>query len=211
MRRAGPSPARGVALALRENGSEVGAAPLVLASALASAAFGAAVGSYVGGLQIVYAAVKMPVFFLGTLAICLAIFAALAAPHLPPGAAVRVAVRGIFTTTMILGALSPPILLAGLSLPKPHAYAHMVLLLTLAIAAAGTWSVVRLRRLLPGRGLLAAWVAIYGLVGAQMAWLLKPWVGYTMVADRFIPLSDNLRGNFYEAVWRSLTIVLEGR
>jgi len=191
--------------------TEVGLRRLVLASALASAAFGAAVGTYVGGMQVLYAAVKMPVFFLGTLAICLAIFTALAAPRLAPREAVRVAVRTIFTTTMILGALSPPILLAGASFPKPHAYPHMVLLLTLAIAAAGTFSVVRLRRALPTRGLLLAWVGIYGLVGAQMAWLLKPWIGYTLVADRFIPLSENLRGNFYEAVWRSLVTALSGR
>ena len=42
---------------------------LVYSAVLASAAFGAAVGSYTGRLQVLYDAVKMPVYLLGTLAI----------------------------------------------------------------------------------------------------------------------------------------------
>ncbi len=175
---------------------------LLLPSIAGSAAFGAAIGSYVGGRQILYAAVKMPLFLFGTLAVCAALFAILS-----PGA-IATAVRTIYTTTMVLGALSPPLFLAGLSLPKPAAYPHMVLLLTAAVAVAGAWSVARLKAELRSTGLWLAWIAIYGFVGAQAAWLLKPWVGYTMVADRFIPLSDNLRGNFYESAWGTLLNVV---
>ncbi len=190
-----------VALALRDEAVRVPAAALVLPTVLASAAFGASIGSYVGGAQILYAAVKMPLFLLGTLAVCIAVLSVLAAPRMGARAAVEVAVRTIFTTAMILGAFAPPLLLAGFSMPKPHAYGAMVLLLTLAIAVAGSVSVIRLRRALPGVGLWIAWIVIYGAVGAQMAWLLKPWIGHTMTADRFIPLAENLCGNFYESVW----------
>ncbi len=45
---------------------------------------------------------------------------------------------------------------------------------------------------------------IYQFVGAQMAWLLKPWVSHTGTDDRFLPLRDNLQGNFYESVVRTV-------
>lgn len=49
-----------VALALRDPSADVRALPLVPAICLAGGAFGASVGSYVGGWQVLYAAVKMP-------------------------------------------------------------------------------------------------------------------------------------------------------
>jgi len=190
-----------IAVALHRD-SDAPARALVLPAIAGSAAFGAAIGSFVGGRQILYAAIKMPIFLFGTLAVCAALFAILT-PR-----AIATAVRTIFTTTMVLGALAPPIFLAGVSLPKPAAYSHMVLILTAAVAIAGAWSVARLKAALPSTGLWLAWIAIYAFVGAQMGWLLKPWVGYTMVADRFIPLSQNLRGNFYEAAWGTLLNVV---
>lgn len=190
-------------------GPETGVLPvkrLAATAALGSAAFGAAVGCYVGGWQIVFAAVKMPIFLLGTLAISMAAMAVLAAGSMAPRESMQVALRSVSTTAIVLGSLAPPLALAGLSMPRPdpRAYNAMVSLLTLAVGAGGIAGVVRLRARLPSRRLLAAWIGIYGFVGAQMAWLLKPWVGHTLKADRFIPLAENLKGNFYEAAWGSL-------
>ena len=165
------------------------------------AAFGAAIGTFVGGWQIVYAALKMPLFILGTLALCMALMMALTASRLAPGEVLRIALRTVFTTSAVLLAIAPPIAVAGLSLPKPRGYPGMVLVLTASVAMAGVVSVVRLRRAVGSTPLLISWIAIYGFVGAQVAWLLKPWIGASMVADRFIPLDQNLHGNFYEAVW----------
>jgi hypothetical protein len=195
-----------MALALSKEAVDISPLRLILPIVAGSGAFGAAVGSYVGGWQIAYAAIKMPIFFLGTLAICMAILVTLAAQRLGVAGAISVAVRSIFTTSMILGALAPPVFLAGISIPKPNprGYAAMVLLLTLAVGLAGVISVAKLRRALSSTGLWLAWIGIYGFVGAQMAWLLKPWIGWTLVADRFIPLRENLHGNFYESAWGSL-------
>ena len=170
------------------------------------AAFGAAIGSYVGGAQVLYAAIKMPLFLLGTLAICLAGLGAVAGPSLGPARAASVAMRTVALTAVLLGALAPPLFVLGISLPKPEpkGYQAMVLALTAAVAVAGTISVTRLAGELGSRRLAAAWIAIYGFTGAQAAWLLKPWIGYTLEADRFIPLADNLHGNFYEAAWQTL-------
>lgn len=173
---------------------------------IGGAAFGAAIGSYVGGAQVFFAAVKMPLFLLGTLAICIACLGAVAGSTVGPARAARLAVRTVALTAVLLGALAPPLFVLGISLPKPDpkGYQAMVLALTAAVAVAGSVSVARLAGELGSRRLAAAWIAIYGFTGAQAAWLLKPWIGYTLVADRFIPLADNLHGNFYEAAWETL-------
>ena len=79
----------------------------------------------------------------------------------------------------------------------------LILLLTCSVAAAGVAGVLRLHARLRSWRLTLAWTAIYQFVGAQVAWLLKPWVGHTLRDDRFLPLRENLKGNFYESVWRT--------
>jgi hypothetical protein len=179
-------------------------------AAAAGAAFGAAVGSYVGGWQILYAAVKMPLFLLATGALCAAAVLAVSAVRAPPAEAASVALECATSTTRMLAALAPPLFLAGVSMPKPEprGYAAMVLLLTAAVALAGTISVARLRRDLRSTPLWLAWIALYGFTGAQMAWLLKPWIGHTLNDDRFLPLRENLGGNFYEAAWGTLRCLM---
>jgi len=195
---------------LRADASDLPLRTVLVPLVLGSAVFGASIGSYVGGAQILYAAIKMPLFLLSTLAICMALFGALAAPVIGAARAVGVAVRTIGVTAILLGGLAPPLMLLGLTLPKPEpkGYQAMVLALTAAVAIAGSIAVGRLARELGSRRLAFSWVAVYGFTGAQMAWLLKPWIGYTLEADRFLPLKDNLHGNFYEAAWQTLLNLL---
>jgi len=194
-----------VAAILEPRAPDLAIARCVVPIVLGGSAFGAAIGSYVGGAQIAYAALKMPLFLLGTLAICLAGLGAVAGPSMGPARAARVAARTIAITAVLLGGLAPPLFVLGISLPKPEpkGYQAMVLALTLAVALAGSIAVARMVRELGSRALAAAWIGIYGFTGAQAAWLLKPWIGHTLVPDRFIPLADNLRGNFYEAAWQT--------
>lgn len=50
----------------------------------------------------------------------------------------------------------------------------------------------------PGYGVFYVWIIIYGLVGAQMGWLLRPFIGHpNMPFQWFRPRS----GNFFQAVW----------
>ncbi len=195
-----------VAAILRPGAPDVAPAALILPGVLGGAAFGAAIGSYVGGAQVAYAAIKMPLFLLGTLAVCIAGLGAVAGPSVGPLRAARVAVRTVVLTSIILGGLAPPLFVLGVSLPKPDpkGYQAMVLALTAAVAIAGSISVARLAGELGSRRLAAAWIAIYGFTGAQAAWLLKPWIGYTLEPDRFIPISENLHGNFYESAFGTL-------
>ncbi len=176
---------------------------LLALSAAASACFGAAIGAYVGGLQILYGAVKMPLFFLGTLGISFAAMHLFAARELRAGRTFATALETIATTAVVLGALAPVVALVSLTAPKPSGYPSLILLLTASVAVGGVTGVVRLHRRLGSWRLTATWVVLYQFTGAQMAWLLKPWVSHTLRADRFLPLRENLNGNFYESVFRT--------
>lgn len=180
-------------------------AGLLLLSTAASACFGAAVGCYVGRFQILYDAVKMPLFFMGTLGISFAAMHVFAARERRARETLAAALDTVAITAVVLGALSPIVGLVSLSCPRPSpkAYQFLVLLLASSVAAAGVTGVCRLHARLHSPRLTAAWVVIYQFVGAQMAWLLKPWVSHTFTDDRFLPLRENLQGNFYESVIRT--------
>ena len=186
---------------LRGAAAELPAARTIGLCAVASSAFGAAIGAYVGRWQIAYAALKMPLYFLATLAIS---FAALHLFAARERRTFQVALETVAITTLVLAGLAPVALLASLSLP----YQAVVLVLTTAVAAGGIAGVLRLHARLRSLRLTAAWVVIYQFVGAQTAWLLKPWVGSTGTDDRFLPLRQNLEGNFYESVFRIVASML---
>jgi hypothetical protein len=186
-------------------------APVLLALAAAcAAAFGAAVGSYTGGLQVLYAAVKMPLYFLSTLGISFAALHVLAASRLPAGATLKAASEAVALTAAALGGLAPVVAFVSLSCRRPDqdSYVFLVLVLTLSVAVGGIAGIARLHARLASPALTIAWVVIYQFTGAQMAWLLKPWVNCTFTADRFLPLRENLHGNFYESIFGVLRSLL---
>jgi len=192
---------------------ETAAGGLVAVAALSSACFGAAVGSFTGRWQILTDAVKMPVYLLGTLAISFAAMHVLAARDLRARETFALAMESVGLTAVVLGALAPIVALISLSLPfapglrTPEAqrgYRLLILLLTGSVAAGGVTGVARLHSRLRSIRLTAVWVVLYQFVGAQMAWLLKPWVSHTGADDRFLPLRENLQGNFYESVYRTV-------
>jgi hypothetical protein len=52
------------------------------------------------------------------------------------------------------------------------------------------------------RAVLCSWLAGNLFLGAQLAWILRPFIGSPKLAVQFLR-DDPLRGNFYEAVWRA--------
>lgn len=190
---------------LQKRDSAGSAAGLLLLSAGASACFGAAVGAYQAGPQILYAAVKMPVYFLGTLGLSFAAMHVFAARDLRARQTFTVALETVALTTVVLAALAPVEALVSLSCPKPshRAYSFLILLLTGSIGAAGICGVLRAYRRLGSVRLTVVWVLLYQFVGAQLAWLLRPWVNDGQSGQEFLPLRENMHGNFYEAVFRA--------
>jgi len=191
---------------------ETTVAGLLSAAAFSSACFGAAIGSYTGRWQIVYDAVKMPLYLFGTLAISFAAMHLFAARELRARETFDIALETVALTAVVLGALAPIVWLLSLSLPfspglrspeSQRGYRILILLLTGSVAAGGLTGIARLYSRLRSIRLTAIWVLLYQFVGAQMSWLLKPWVSHTGMDDRFLPLRENLQGNFYESVFRT--------
>ena len=46
------------------------------------------------------------------------------------------------------------------------------------------------------------WVVVFGLVGAQMSWVLRPFIGNPSMPVEFLR-ADAFHGNFYETLFRS--------
>jgi len=191
---------------------ETTVAGLLSAAAFSSACFGAAIGSYTGRWQIVYDAVKMPLYLFGTLAISFAAMHLFAARELRARETFDIALETVALTAVVLGALAPIVWLLSLSLPfspglrspeSQRGYRILILLLTGSVAAGGLTGIARLYSRLRSIRLTAIWVLLFQFVGAQMSWLLKPWVSHTGMDDRFLPLRENLQGNFYESVFRT--------
>jgi hypothetical protein len=195
--------------ASREDG--VALVRALVASVLVGAGvFGAVVGAFRGGAQVVYCAVKVPLVLLGTLIVCTPAFVAIAR-----ATGTRMGARDVVALTLgacarfslVLACIAPVVWL----LEDWCGYHRMVLLSFTACAIAGLASGALLFRGLlrrPGSGHIAglAFVAVFGLVGAQTSWLLRPYV--VRPQTRQTPVVRQLEGDLPEAVWMSIRSAL---
>jgi hypothetical protein len=184
--------------------------------------FGAAVGSWRAPLQSLYTAIKLPLILLLT-SLGNGLLNAMLAPLLGVNLSVRqslLAVLMSFTiAAAILGAFSPllyfliwntPALLAGAA---TNTSSHSLVLVseTGIIAFAGIVANVRLVQLLrelsgsapAARKVLFAWLAGNLLLGSQLAWTLRPFVGSPGLPVQFLR-DDPFHSSFYEAIFRAL-------
>jgi hypothetical protein len=184
--------------------------------------FGAAVGSWRAPLQSLYTALKLPLILLLT-SLGNGLLNAMLAPLLGANLSLRQSLLALLMSftiaAAILGAFSPllyfliwntPPLAAGAS---TNASAHSLVLLceTGIIAFAGIAANVRLLQLLrelsgsagAARKVLFAWLAGNLLLGSQLAWNLRPFVGSPGLPVQFLR-DDPFHGNFYESIFRAL-------
>ncbi|MDX2091988.1 MAG: hypothetical protein SFX73_29260 [Kofleriaceae bacterium] len=155
---------------------------MVATIALAMAIVGAALGLYRGGIQILYAGIKLPLVLLGT--------AALSAPALTAiGAALGRRSRlasdlALVVTALAFGALlmasCAPLILAAKAFDL--SYHRMILLVVGLFTCAGLASLrvvvgAVAREHGPGGGAAIAGLCIvFALVGGQLAWALRPYL-----------------------------------
>jgi len=200
--------------------------PLACAATIACgcALYGAAVGLWRGPLQALYTGVKMPLLIFLT---CggNALLNGLLAQVLGSGLSFRetwLAILMSFTiASLMLAALSPVVLFICLNSPPLESAAsgsgHSITLLcdVAVIAYAGVAANRRLLRLLErrcvsalaGRRVFWSWLAGNLLLGAQLAWVLRPFIGSPRLAVQFLR-ADPLHGNFYESVFRAFLHLL---
>ena len=183
--------------------------------------FGAAMGSWRAPMQALYTAIKFPLIILLT-ALGNGLLNAMLAPLLGVNLGVRqslLAVLMSFTiASAILGAFSPvlaylvwntPPLVSG---AQSNLSAHSLILLseTAMIAFAGVAANMRLLQLLrelsgskaAARKVLLAWLAGNLLLGSQLSWIFRPFVGSPGLPVQFLR-ADPFHGSFFEAVLRA--------
>jgi len=183
-------------------------------------AFGAAMGCWRDPWQALYSGVKLPLILLLT-----AGGNSLINGMLAPLLGLNISLRQSFAAVLmsfaiaaaVLGAFSPLMLFLVWSLPplEPGAeitpMVHAVMLLTLVgvIAFAGVTANARLFQLLRRLGgsaatawrLLFAWLAINLMLGSQLSWNLRPFIGSPGLPVQFFR-PDPFDGNFFQTIWR---------
>ncbi len=151
--------------------------------------FGLALGSYQGSLlQVFLAAIKVPLLLFGTALICFPAFYAMqlllakSAMTLKQAAALQLVC--LAAVGVVWGSLAPPLVFL-IKTCEDYRFAQE---LAIVIGAAGGF--LGLKRLHQGyrqlcglearrlpRLLLYAYLLVFGTVGAQMSWILRPFIG----------------------------------
>jgi hypothetical protein len=188
--------------------------------------FGAALGEWRSPLQALYGGIKFPLVILLTTA-GTALLNGMLAPLLGLNIKFRQSLLIIlFSHTIaaiILGGFSPILLFVIRNAPPIQASSaasragHSVVLVVEVglIAFAGTVANVRLRQLLDrlsgsppvSRRVMLAWLAANLFLGAQISWLLRPFVGAPGLPVEFLR-SNAFQGSFYETVFLALKTLL---
>lgn len=174
-------------------------APNLLAiTAFGAAIFGMVVGSYRGGLQVVYAGVKMPLLLLIPVVVSLPAVRAffMAAELEVDRRSIGLASLTGMARTAVLAAAMAPVLWLFWSLGVD--YHTAVLTLAAGLAVVGLPGMVTVVRTLPSGG-RRRWMAtagslvVLGLVTAQTGWLLRPFVARPSAEVTFVrPLEEDV-------------------
>ena len=153
----------------------------LIALVLSATAFGAAVGSWRGGRQIAFAAMKMPIGILGTLTLAAPAFYVLAAVfgrQWPLRPVLSLVLEAGARFSLVQLAMTPPL---WLTIDFGAPYHAIRLVATLAYGLAGFAGLeVLVRGLGDGAGrrmTIGLFIAVFVLIGAQNAWVLRPYLG----------------------------------
>lgn len=200
----------------REGLGELALRALVLI-ALGGAAYGFVFGLWRGQEQAVYAAIKLPLLF-----VLVAAIAAIASSMLGTMLGARLSLAqtivcllaSLGITSAILGALAPIALFLVLQAPEPSlepeslATARAILIGHVVVVGLAGWiGVTKLGTLLHrlisqravARRVLASWFLLVGASGAELSWLLRPFLGKPHLPQSFFR-QEALQGSFFEEV-----------
>lgn len=182
--------------------------------------YGVTVGIWRAPVQAGYTAVKFPLLVLLTCAgnaVLNGMFAQLLGSGLSFRQTSLAILMSFATAALVLGAVSPVTFFVIANAPplassKAVAGHSVTLLMHVAVIAyAGVLGNRRLfelvRRISGSRAIalrvMLSWLAGNLLLGAQLAWVLRPFIGSPHIPVQFLR-DEPMRGNFYEAVYRAL-------
>lgn len=188
-------------------------------------AYGFTLGLWQWGTpQPLFAALKIPMLFLLT-ALGNGVLNGMLAQLLGLPLSFRESFAAILTSfaiiALILGSLFPVITFMVFNTPPPEPGARVGYSVTMIahvglIAFAGVLANLRLYGLLQKvspsagpalRGLLA-WLAGNLLLGSQLSWILRPFIGSPRLDVRFLR-ADAFQGSFFEALWHSFSNLIQ--
>jgi hypothetical protein len=191
---------------------------LLFSSSIFLAAYGAVLGSTHSLWQALSSAVKLPLLFLITLIICvpaLYIFSVLFGSNQRLPQLITMVLSAITVTAVLLLSLAPVTFFFMLTTSD---YQFFKLLNVFFFAIAGFVGMFFLSRgiqiitMADKEGgtkirsiILYLWILLYGFVGSQMAWTLRPFVGYPWARFELI---RELGGHFYTNVFYSIGEIL---
>ncbi|MHB1296291.1 MAG: actin-binding WH2 domain-containing protein [Anaerolineae bacterium] len=177
---------------------------------------GAVLGSTHSALQALSSAIKLPILFLATLIISsptLYFFQILFGSNQSLAQSIALILTAITVTAVLLVSFAP---ISLFFLVTTSNYQFFKLLSVVIFAVSGARGIgflsegVRIVAASPEqartrRGVVRLWVILYALVGTQMAWALRPFVGAPSLP---FELFRSLGGNFYSNVLASLGEIL---
>jgi hypothetical protein len=184
------------------------------------AGYGAVMGAAHSVPQTTASFVKLPTLFLATLAICapsLHFFNVLFGSNQTVTQTIALILTAISTTAVLLFSLAPITLFFLISSSE---YVFFKLLNVVFFVISGGLGVMFLRQgmrivteteddessdVYTRRLIFAIWVVLYGFVGSQMAWVLRPFIGQP---DKGFILFSHSGGNIYTDVIESLRTLL---
>lgn len=184
------------------------AAPMHVAQALmcslgGAGLFGIALGSFGGSLaQMLASGLKAPMLLLGTTALCLPAFHVMqltrSSRPLSLGQSLSIQAHALAAIGLWWGALALPLLFLASTVQHYRLAQGLALVVGAVGGAVGLWRFHRRFTTTSGaapRGMLAGWFVLYGVVGAQLSWFLRPFLG---APGQPFELVRGLRSNFFE-------------
>ena len=193
---------------------------------LGAGLYGAAIGCWRSPLQALYTAGKFPLIILLT-ALGNTLLNAMLAPLLGLNFNLRQSLLAVLMSfaiaAAILGAFSPLMAFLVWNTPPlsqslqagalPYHFLKLSLVATIAFAGvAANLRLLGLLRRMSGNPaaawrVLVAWLAGNLLLGSQLSWILRPFLGSPHLPVQFLR-PNAFEGNFYESTFRSLTQLL---
>ena len=187
---------------------------------LSSAIYGFSFGFWRDPFQAVFAAYKMPVMFLGIVAITElgnTMIAQLLGVEITGRQTLQATLVSFAVTSVLLASLAPVAMFLAVTLPAPDqdrccaTYFLLLVLHTCAVAIAGFIGSLRLWHLLKGIAgsfrkavlTMICWTGLNGLVGSEISWICSPFLARPDREIVFIN-PNAFRMNMYEYLWKML-------
>jgi hypothetical protein len=190
---------------------------MLISSILFLALYGAVIGSTHSLPQTLSSAVKLPILFLATLAVCsptLYFFNVLFGSNQSLTQNVALILTAITVTAVLLLSFAPIVVFFVLT---TSSYQFFKLMNVAVFAICGIVGVIFLSQGMKivasagkegataRRWVMWLWVIVYAFVGSQMAWTLRPFIGAPSM--QFEPFRQ-LGGNFYTNIFASIGEIL---